>query len=523
MPLVTLTGSEVTFAAKDQLISTTDIQGRITYANDEFIKISGYSHDELLGSPHRIVRHPFMPKAAFENMWAMLKQDKPWRGLVVNKCKNGNYYWVDAYVTPVYQNGEKVGYQSVRALPSAAQKQDAIKMYNALNNGNNPIKQSVISSTLFKTGLFALLSLVLLGALFVKGEWLLGLLLVLLQGGGLAGLYLGYIKPLNVLANKAKAISSNEVMQKLFTGRLDNIGAVEYGLQMQSASTKTVLGRLGDFCGEIDRVVTASESISIDSKQGANRQSEETDMVAVSVEELAASALEISQSMTATSDAVQQANNEALDGRNHLEDIIEAISSISQQMELAEKEAQNLKQHTVEIEHVIGVITEIAEQTNLLALNAAIEAARAGEYGRGFAVVADEVRTLATRTKDSTSEVRTTVENIVSSVGMVVSKLDQTKGVVEKSRSVSGAVEQVFSSVTESMNGISGQTVSVASAAGQQTSVIEEIQKNVESLRQLSQHNADLGAKSESASKELRAVENQLLSMVKAFKTEAND
>lgn len=519
MSTLNFSGSEVSFSEAKQLISTTDLQGRITYANDDFIQISGYSHDELLGNPHRIVRHPFMPKAAFENMWAMLKQDKPWRGLVVNKCKNGNYYWVDAYVTPVYQEGKKIGYQSVRVVPLFAQKRDAMSMYEAINNGQNPLKKSGFKSPALAVIVFSILSLLIVGALFVQGGWLLGAFLAVLQGLGLVGLYVSYVKPLNDLATIAEGISSNGVMQKLFTKRSDQFGAVEYGLQMQIASTRTVLGRLNDFSGEIDRVVTASESISIDSKQGANRQSEEMDMVAVSIEELAASAHEISHNMTSTSDAVQQANNGALDGRRHLAGIIEAIGSISDQMEHAENEAYNLKQHTIEIEHVIGVITEIAEQTNLLALNAAIEAARAGEYGRGFAVVADEVRTLATRTKDSTSSVRVTVENIVASVGQVVSKLDQTKGVVEKSRHVSGAVEQVFGSVIESMDGISNRTVSVASAAGQQSAVIEEIQKNVESLRQLSLHNAGLGEKSESVSRELRGVQNQLLSMVKAFDT----
>ncbi len=87
----------------DELVSTTDLKGVITYCNDAFCRIAEYSHDELLGQNHNIVRHGDMPKAAFGDMWARLKQGKAWRGIVKNSTKSGGYYWVDAYVTPIYE------------------------------------------------------------------------------------------------------------------------------------------------------------------------------------------------------------------------------------------------------------------------------------------------------------------------------------------------------------------------------------------------------------------------------------
>ena len=83
---------------------------------------SGYQLDELVGKPHNMIRHEDMPKIAFQDMWQKLKAGKAWRGLVKNKCKNGDYYWVDAYVTPIYENGTIVGYQSVRVKPEPKQK-----------------------------------------------------------------------------------------------------------------------------------------------------------------------------------------------------------------------------------------------------------------------------------------------------------------------------------------------------------------------------------------------------------------
>ena len=96
------TNNEVTFSPSEQLVSVTDTQGVILYANDDFCRIAGYSQQELEGEHHNIVRHPDMPKAAFADLWQKLKRGDSWRGMVKNRCKDGRYYWVDAYVTPLY-------------------------------------------------------------------------------------------------------------------------------------------------------------------------------------------------------------------------------------------------------------------------------------------------------------------------------------------------------------------------------------------------------------------------------------
>ena len=96
-----ITNKEYTYSADQKLISATDLKGKITHCNDAFVEVSGYSREELIGQPHNLIRHPDMPSHAFESMWQHLKQGKAWMGMVKNRCKNGDHYWVSAYVTQI--------------------------------------------------------------------------------------------------------------------------------------------------------------------------------------------------------------------------------------------------------------------------------------------------------------------------------------------------------------------------------------------------------------------------------------
>lgn len=127
-----LVNEEVTYSEHEQLVSTTDLQGDITYANSIFCKVAGYQLDEMLGQHHNMVRHPDMPKAAFRELWSHIKEGKSWRGAVKNRCRDGRYYWVDAYVTPILQEGQLVGYQSVRTRLKPEYRARAEQLYKQL-------------------------------------------------------------------------------------------------------------------------------------------------------------------------------------------------------------------------------------------------------------------------------------------------------------------------------------------------------------------------------------------------------
>lgn len=117
-PSAALTGVEHSFAADEVIVSKTDLQGRITYANDIFITISGYGEEELLGAPHNILRHPDMPRCVFKFLWDRIAQGHEVFAYVINRCKNGDHYWVFAHITPCYgPEGAIVGYHSTRRVP----------------------------------------------------------------------------------------------------------------------------------------------------------------------------------------------------------------------------------------------------------------------------------------------------------------------------------------------------------------------------------------------------------------------
>ncbi|MCU7890481.1 MAG: PAS domain-containing protein [Candidatus Thiodiazotropha sp. (ex Ustalcina ferruginea)] len=127
------------FQADANILSTTDLKGAITYVNPDFLKISGFTKEELIGKNHNVVRHPDMPPAAFENLWGDIKADKPWMGIVKNRCKNGDHYWVDAYVMPIQKNGTTIEYQSVRYKPDPDYVKRAEPLYNRLHEGKKSI------------------------------------------------------------------------------------------------------------------------------------------------------------------------------------------------------------------------------------------------------------------------------------------------------------------------------------------------------------------------------------------------
>lgn len=133
-----ITNNEKTFSANSKLISVTDLNGTLLECNDDFVEVSGFTKQELIGQPHNIIRHPEMPSQAFAVMWSYIKAGKPWMGMVKNRRKNGDYYWVDAYVTPVSKNGKVVGYESVRSCPTREDVARAEILYAKINAGKKP-------------------------------------------------------------------------------------------------------------------------------------------------------------------------------------------------------------------------------------------------------------------------------------------------------------------------------------------------------------------------------------------------
>ncbi|MEZ5541419.1 MAG: methyl-accepting chemotaxis protein [Pseudomonadota bacterium] len=137
-----VTDNEVHMKDGEFIVSTTDLKGIITSVNRTFVEISGFTEAELLGRNHNIVRHPDMPAAAFQNLWDTVKADKPWSGYVKNRCKNGDFYWVNANVTPIREGGRTTGYMSVRTRPAREEIEAAAALYRQINTGKAKLAPS---------------------------------------------------------------------------------------------------------------------------------------------------------------------------------------------------------------------------------------------------------------------------------------------------------------------------------------------------------------------------------------------
>jgi methyl-accepting chemotaxis protein len=212
-----VTDVEHVLADNDTIVSNTDLKGVITYVNEVFIRISGYSKEELIGAPHNIVRHPDMPPEAFADLWRSMKAGRPWTGIVKNRCKNGDYYWVRANATPLYEGDKLVGYMSTRRKAEAEQikaADAAYRLFRTGKSGNLKIRDGkVVKNTLLSQ--FGLLKDFNIKSRLVAIIGLLSVLLLVIGGIGLFGMSKAKEGLRTVYEDRTLPISQIASIQKL--------------------------------------------------------------------------------------------------------------------------------------------------------------------------------------------------------------------------------------------------------------------------------------------------------------------
>ena len=292
--------------------------------------------------------------------------------------------------------------------------------------------------------------------------------------------------------------------------------SVAFGVLVESLRNQVTV-----ISNDSKRLASSSSDLTVvteDTAQALMRQQSETESVATSMNELSASAQEVSRNAENVAAAVHDADDEARNGYQVVTKAVSAINELEGEVELASEVMSNLQHESENIGTVLDVIKGIAEQTNLLALNAAIEAARAGEQGRGFAVVADEVRTLAGRTQQSTQEIQSMIESLQSGTTEAVDVMVRSREKTKQSVGYANEAGVYLERITDSVASISDMTSQIATAATQQSAVVETVNQSVESIRELATKTSRGAQLVTGNSRDLTRMANELESLVKHFK-----
>ena len=485
-----VTGREILLTDNEEVVSSSNLFGKILYANDTFCRITGYERDELINQPHNILRHPDMPADAFAMLWADLKAGRPWMGIVKNRCKNGDHYWVNAYVTPQVANGEICGYESVRTRAPDAARARAETVYARLRQ-NLPMLPPLQGfwqryRTSINIAVLTTLAIAISNTILVDFGWLAAL--QSLAVGAVVGIVTRQLlaSALATAVAGAREIIDDEVARYIYTGRNDEIGDLMLAQIAQQARLTTALGRFKESASDLkDRSEEAARQAE-STASSMLRQNQETREVATSMEQMVLAVEEVAKSSVVTSNATSTAAQQVTEGHTIIEEANTALQVLSENVTSLGGIMQRLSDDSQRIAGVVDVIRDIADQTNLLALNAAIEAARAGEQGRGFAVVAEEVRSLAQRTQESTSDIRDTIGQLGDATSKADSSMKACEDLTERSVGEMQRAREALQAISKAVQDVESMSQQIASAAEQQNASAKQVEHSASSIASIS-------------------------------------
>jgi methyl-accepting chemotaxis protein len=473
-----ITNREKPIPAGATLVSKTDLKGVITYASKDFSDISEYENAAMIGEPHNIVRHPEMPQAAFRDLWERIRAGHPWRGLVKNRAKSGDHYWVDAQLDPRstlrrFFNRIPISYRlAFLVAGSLATALVPLTLY-FLNFPAWVIVASVVTMVALKLP-------VLLWTRHVVLKQVRQAIQALKEMG--EG---DFTKPIDVRddSETGRLLESIQIMNTNIAGLIFQM--TETGKDLNSGA-KVLAESSQNLSTGIEEISQQTSSIS----SAANQMNQNLQVVSSAVEEMSISIGEVATKAAEGARVSKEAASIAQDAQGLVRELGAGAESIGK---------------------VIEIISKIAEQTNMLALNASIEAAGAGEAGKGFAVVASEVKELARQTAASSEDIKKQIQAIQKSTEQTIQAIGNIAGIInrvnEGNASIASAVEEQSMTTKEIANNVN--QISEASV---------EINRNISGISQAVTDSAKDAHKISELSSGLKKLSDFLGSVVMEFK-----
>jgi aerotaxis receptor len=493
-----ITEHELHFHVQENLVSVTDVDGYITYCNPAFIAVSGFTEEELLGQPHNIIRHPDMPQEAFRDLWDTIHSGLPWTGLVKNRCKNGDFYWVQANITPLRSGTQVTGYLSVRTVPSPEQVQQAQALYASMlaDERTGAQRYRLHEGQVLRTGWRGHVSRWLHPSTSARLTWLhvAGAAIVALPAVLQAPLAMTAVSaatavlitswlarrwavaPLAALVSDANWLASGDLSHPVTTGDSGNVGQLQRALFQLSVNLRTVVHDVRDEVRQLEQSVQEVAEGNRSLFDRTQTQANNLAVTASAMEEITSTVH--SSAASAAQGAQLAAQTKTLTGSGH--DAVEAAGHTMREIADASKDIQG----------IVHLIEGVAFQTNLLALNAAVEAARAGEQGRGFAVVASEVRTLATHTADAARSIRQLVGQASDRVAngsqatqVALQRMDDTLAAVAQVDALLAGINTATHEQQLGIAQINGAMAELENITQQNAALVEQVTASALALR----------------------------------------